>query len=265
MSLLRPYLIAVHCFTRIPVSGALAQRIGGGPDTLRASAAHLPGVGWLAGLVACTAFALLGLALPESPYAPLAAAVACTIATVLLTGAVHESALVHVANGLGSAAPREQALAGRSDSPPGSQGALAVTLALLAKVTLLAVLAGESPAAVLVALLAAHVVSRFWPLLLRNLPDGAAASTAAPWAARIDGRTLAIGTGWCIAPVAVALLAQPAAFTIGGVALSGVALFGMRRLLARRLQGFTADSVGATQQVCEIAFYLGAAAGLAMS
>jgi adenosylcobinamide-GDP ribazoletransferase len=36
----------------------------------------------------------------------------------------------------------------------------------------------------------------------------------------------------------------------------------MRRLLHRRLQGFTGDGLGATQQVCEVAFYLGAAVAL---
>jgi len=33
----------------------------------------------------------------------------------------------------------------------------------------------------------------------------------------------------------------------------------MARLFRRRLQGFTGDCLGATQQVCEIAFYLGLA------
>jgi adenosylcobinamide-GDP ribazoletransferase len=31
----------------------------------------------------------------------------------------------------------------------------------------------------------------------------------------------------------------------------------MFKLLARRLNGFTGDGLGATQQVCEIGFYLG--------
>jgi adenosylcobinamide-GDP ribazoletransferase len=35
------------------------------------------------------------------------------------------------------------------------------------------------------------------------------------------------------------------------------------RLFARRLQGYTGDCLGATQQVCEIAFYLGAAVAVA--
>ena len=47
-----------------------------------------------------------------------------------------------------------------------------------------------------------------------------------------------------------------------GAALLGTVLaaFWMRRLLRRRLQGFTGDGLGATQQVGEIAFYLGLAA-----
>jgi adenosylcobinamide-GDP ribazoletransferase len=37
----------------------------------------------------------------------------------------------------------------------------------------------------------------------------------------------------------------------------------MWRLFARRLQGFTGDCLGATQQVCEVAFYLGLALAFA--
>jgi adenosylcobinamide-GDP ribazoletransferase len=36
----------------------------------------------------------------------------------------------------------------------------------------------------------------------------------------------------------------------------------MWRLLWRRLQGFTGDGLGATQQVCEVMFYLGLALAL---
>jgi adenosylcobinamide-GDP ribazoletransferase len=43
---------------------------------------------------------------------------------------------------------------------------------------------------------------------------------------------------------------------------SGLAFLAMWRLLARRLQGFTGDCLGATQQVCELAFYLGLALSL---
>ena len=249
MSFLRHYLTAIQRFTLLPITGALGKWVDFSPEPQRGMACHLPGVGWLAGLVACTAFALTGLALPSSPYAPLAAAVACTIATVLLTGAIHEEALtdfVQVASA--------------------SHGTVALVLALLFKIALLAVLAGQSPAAVLAGLLAGHVVSRFWPLvLMRRRTDAGDEGTAHShdFAERVDGRSLAVAAGWCILPLLVAFLVEPPAFAITGVVLSGLAWLGMRQLLAHRSARFNPDCVGATQQVCEIAFYLGAAVGLA--
>ena len=44
--------------------------------------------------------------------------------------------------------------------------------------------------------------------------------------------------------------------------LSVLALLGLLRFFRRRLQGFTGDCLGTTQQVCEIAFYLGLAVSL---
>ena len=49
---------------------------------------------------------------------------------------------------------------------------------------------------------------------------------------------------------------------MAGVLASALALVYMGRLLWRRLQGFTGDGLGATQQVCEIAFDLGLALAL---
>jgi adenosylcobinamide-GDP ribazoletransferase len=38
---------------------------------------------------------------------------------------------------------------------------------------------------------------------------------------------------------------------------SALAFVWMARWFAKRLQGFTGDCLGATQQICELAFYLG--------
>jgi adenosylcobinamide-GDP ribazoletransferase len=242
MSFLRHYLLAVQSFTRLPVTGTLAQWAGSSADTTHASAAHYPGVGWLVGFVACAVFALLGTALGDTPFAPLAAAVGCVAAALMLTGGAHET-------GIGI----------------GSDGVLALLLALLAKVSLLAVLAAQSPTAVLGALIAAHVLSRFWPLLLastvpwlgdvrmpgaKSLPD------------RLDPRGLGIAAAWSALAVAIAWLAEGAAFAIMALAAGGIALLWMRRLFARRARGLTDSPLGATQQACEIATYLGAAIGL---
>ena len=47
---MRQYLIAIQFFTRVPVTGTLAQWAGLRPEMLRTSAAHLPGVGFMVGL-----------------------------------------------------------------------------------------------------------------------------------------------------------------------------------------------------------------------
>ncbi len=49
------FLLALQFFTRVPVTGRLADWVGFSPALLRASAGHFPGVGLLVGLVAALA------------------------------------------------------------------------------------------------------------------------------------------------------------------------------------------------------------------
>jgi adenosylcobinamide-GDP ribazoletransferase len=266
MDFLRQYLVAVQFFTRLPVTGALAEWTGYSPALLRASAAHFPGVGWLVAMAACLVFALLGVLLHGSVFVPLAAAIGSTVATLLLTGAFHEDGLADVADGLGGSAAREQALAIMKDSRLGTYGVVAVGMVLLAKVSLLAVLGGQSPAGVLAALFAAHAVSRFAPLVIvRKLPHigDEGTSKSKPLADTIGHRELWIAAAWCVPPLVLAAFVGGLAFAIAGVLLTAAGWWAMKRLFERRLQGFTGDCLGATQQVCEVAFYLGAAIGFA--
>ncbi|MBX3585022.1 MAG: adenosylcobinamide-GDP ribazoletransferase [Ramlibacter sp.] len=265
MNFVRHFLLAVQFFTRIPVTGRLAGWVGFSPAMLRASAAHFPGVGWIAAALACAVYAALFLALPDSGYTPLVAAAGCTLATVLLTGAFHEDGLADVADGLGGSAQRERALEIMKDSRIGAFGAIALVLALLVKVALLALLGSLGLDAALAALLGAQVLSRFLPLVLVSaLPHvgDAAGSKSKPLADRISPRALVVAVSWCFVPLVLVSWAQDAPFLIAGVLASVAALLWMLRLFARRLQGFTGDCLGATQQVCEIAFYLGAALSL---
>jgi len=265
MAPIRHFLLAVQFFTRIPVTGRLARWVGYSPAMLRASAAHFPGVGWLVALVAGAVYAALFLALPQSDLSALVAAAACTAASVLLTGGFHEDGLADVADGLGGSAERQRALEIMKDSRIGAFGAMALVLALLLKVALLAVLGGAGLDAALAALLGGQVLSRFLPLLLvRALPHvgDAANSKSKPLADQITRGALACAALWCFVPLALMVYMEGALFLIVPVITSALALLYMRRLFARRLQGFTGDCLGATQQVCEIAFYLGAALAL---
>jgi adenosylcobinamide-GDP ribazoletransferase len=273
---LRHYLLSLQFFTRVPVTGRLADWVGFSPAMLRASAAHLPGVGWLVGGVAALVTWLLLALLPANPFAPLVAAVLGTVVSALMTGAFHEDGLADVADGLGGTLSRERALEIMKDSRVGAFGAIAVVLALLAKVSLLALLGSLHSAAMVVALFLGHVVSRFWPLLtIRLLPHvgDVAGSKSKPLADQISLGSLWLAGLWTFGALALALIAQKAMVLIvpslaapalvlwlaAGVLGSGLAWLGMLRWFARRLQGFTGDCLGATQQVCELAFYLGLA------
>ena len=103
MGWLRHYLLALQFFTRVPVTGRLADWVGFTPAMLRASAAHFPGIGLLVGGLAAGVAWLLLDRLPPGPFAPFVAAAFSTIATVLFTGALHEDGLADVADGLGGA------------------------------------------------------------------------------------------------------------------------------------------------------------------
>jgi adenosylcobinamide-GDP ribazoletransferase len=78
----------------------------------------------------------------------------------------------------------------------------------------------------------------------------------------VDLRSLACAALWCLPALAAVGWWQGLTFVLCaslGCTLAGAWMF---RFFKRRLQGFTGDCLGATQQVCEIAFYLGAAISL---
>lgn len=262
----RHFLLALQFFTRIPVTGRLAEWVGFSPAMLRASAAHFPGVGWIVGgLTAVVLWGLLRL-LPPVPAAPWAAVIASTVFGVLLTGAFHEDGLADLADGLGGSMDRGRALEIMKDSRIGSYGAIALVLAVLAKVALLAMLAQVDAWLAVVALFAAHVTSRTAPLfVIRTLPHvgDTPQSKSKPLAESIGNGGLAAGLLWWALAMALVAWLLPAA--PWGLAVLGalIGLAWMWRLLQRRLQGFTGDGLGATQQVSEVMFYLGL--GLALT
>jgi adenosylcobinamide-GDP ribazoletransferase len=261
----RHFLLALQFFTRIPVTGRLAAWVGFSPAMLRASAAHFPGVGWVVG--GLTAAVLWGLSalLPPVAAAPWVAVVLSTAFGVMLTGAFHEDGLADLADGLGGSAQRERALDIMKDSRIGSYGAIALVLVLLAKVALLAMLAQGGGWLAVVALFAAHVTSRTMPLfVIRTLPHvgDTPQSKSKPLAESLSNAALLAGLVWWALAMALAWWLLPGVPWAGAVLGAALGLAWMWRLLQRRLQGFTGDGLGATQQVCEVLFYLGLALSL---
>jgi len=267
MQAIRHYLLAVQFFTRIPVSGPLAEWVGYSPAMLRASAAHFPGVGWLIGALAALCFGALSWLLGMGqPFTPLVAAVLSTIVTVMATGGFHEDGLADVADGLGGGYQRERVLEIMKDSRIGAFGAMALVLAFAAKFALLAQLGTHGLPIALWSLFCGHVVSRFWPLLaVRTLPHvgDTATSKSKPLADQIALSALFTAAAWCVAPVVLMALALGWQSALLATLFSGVGAAWMLWRFKVRLQGFTGDCLGTIQQVAELAFYLGVATAVA--
>ena len=272
-------LLAVQFFTRIPLPPVLARRVDFSPEKMQRAMACMPAAGWIVGTAAALVFngalALWGVPALSGTAAPLLMLLAAGLSTAAglwLTGGLHEDGLADVADALGGQSSPERALQIMKDSQVGGYAVLALCMALLLKVCLIALL-GMLMGAQLLGwlLLAAHVVSRFFPLALaRWLPHVALAeqSKTRQMAGTIRAMPLWPGALCCLPLLAFYGLPQGAwllALAGTGSAACAVVAACMGRWFKRRIGGFTGDCLGATQQVCELAFYLTAFSVLAHS
>ena len=274
---IKHFFLAVQYFTRIPLPRAWADWVGFSPALLQGAAGHLPGVGLLIGTAAALAYAGLALSLALGPYTSLVAAVLSTALTVWLTGGLHEDGLADTADGLGGSMDRDKALAIMKDPRIGAMGAMTLVLALLAKVSLLAMLGQASLYGTLLTLVWAHTLSRAWVLIsMWTLPRVSQADTS-----KSKGVSEGVGLPhvrqalvWVVLSAAllwaVALVlpshgwgqarAEQALLTVWAATLaSGLAWAWMHGRLRARLGGHTGDGLGAAQQLAELGTYLGVA------
>ena len=266
MQFIRHFLLALQYFTRIPMSDGLARWVGFSATLQQASLAHFPGIGCLVGALSGLTFYVFALMLPTTSATPWIAACLSTVVSVMLTGAFHEDGLADTSDGLGGVVTRERALEIMKDSRIGSYGGVAVVLALSTKLALLTMLGPLDFVLAAWCLFAAHVCSRFMSLLitvrLRNVGDDLTTKTK-PLAHKTPLRTLGVALIWLLlANIAFSSQFAPS-LLLWATGCSSIAWLLMLRLLSRRLNGFTGDTLGATQQVCELAFYLGVLVGFA--
>jgi adenosylcobinamide-GDP ribazoletransferase len=218
-----------------------------GMRDLAAAAYAFPLVGACIGLTGGVAY-LLGTTLGLAPL--LAAGMAVT-AMLAVTGALHEDGLADTADGLAAGSDRERALAIMRDSRIGSYGTLALILVVAGRLAALAELAASVRVAL--ALITAAAFSRaMMALVMRYQPsaraDGLAAAAGRPSTGPVV--TAAAATILCsflLLPWRAALPALFAAVVIGSAAAA---------FLGHRIGGCTGDTLGAVQQLTELAFLI---------
>ena len=240
------FWLALQFLTRLPVrtEGIYA------PERLRFTPAFYPAVGAVVGLITGGLAWGFGAIFP-----PVVAVLLSTLGGILVTGALHEDGLADLCDGLGGGRTRERALAIMRDSRLGTDGVLALVLALGSKVSALAALPLWALPLVLVA---GHAASRAAMLAVMASADYARAEgAAAAVAGGISGAALrlaALTTALALLPMLVFL---PLLALVGGILGLIFALAAIRQRFLARLGGYTGDCLGATQQVSEIGFYLG--------
>jgi adenosylcobinamide-GDP ribazoletransferase len=247
MRLVADLKISIMFSTRLPL-GDVAPLTSG--DLARASWTF-PIAGMLIGAAAAFVYwASYVVGLPSGPCAALALAVA-----MFLTGCLHEDGLGDTADGFGGGADRAKKLDIMRDSRLGTYGACALALSLLLRWSALAAIA--RPAAVALALVAAHAAARAaMPAFMYFVP-----------LARQDGLSAGAGRPPLQAAIAAAVLGAVALLlalgpAAGIVALTLIAIAGglMALLAMRQIGGQTGDVLGALEQVNEVVVLLTAAA-----
>ncbi|MES2636492.1 MAG: adenosylcobinamide-GDP ribazoletransferase [Pseudomonadota bacterium] len=252
------FLLALGFFTRIPVPSSINFQ----ESDLNHSVKYFPLIGVIVGFFGAVFFYAAGLIFPQ------AIAVLISMAgTIYLTGAFHEDGLADSADGIGGGWEREQILTIMQDSRLGTYGAIALFLMLLAKFQTLNSL---NPIFIPFALITGHTLSRLWAvLLMATLIYVKPAGKAKPLATKLTKADLIVAIFFGLLPflcIASLLIVSKhsqlitAKFVLMSILPGLIVWLWWRAKLIKNLGGYTGDTLGATQQLTELAFYLGVCA-----
>lgn len=208
---------ALQFLTRVPGVRVAAYDA----EDLSRAAVWFPAVGLLIG-------AALALALWAGSHAsPWIGALAALALWVLITGGLHLDGLADVADALAAShAGPQRFLEVLRDPHIGAFGAIAVALQLIAKLVLLAEIAGGPALAALVLVPAwARWGPLVWSLTVPPLAAGTGARFAArlePGAVAVEGLALALASAWLAPVLLLALIVVAAVAAYWGWRLGGV-------------------------------------------
>lgn len=171
---------------------------------------------------------------------------------ILFTGAFHEDGFADLCDGFGGGFTQERILEIMKDSRLGTYGVCGLFFMLAIKWSALVSLVAVE---LWLALMIAHSLSRAWAISLITVLDYVQldqASKAKPIAQKWYTQDMVLAWVFALAPLA--LLDGMDALILLAV---GAALFvSIRMWFKRKIQGYTGDALGASQQIQEVAIYL---------
>lgn len=237
------FFLALSFYTRLPHPQTLDYK------QLPQAAVYLPLVGWLVGGICALVFYLAGLLWPQAT-----AVILALIAGILLTGALHEDGFADVCDGFGGGMNKQRILEIMKDSHIGVYGFIGLLLILLLKIS---VLVAMPTTIVPLVLLAGHSISRLSPLLLMQRYTYARGNDSKASGAVYQPNFRELAFAAVIALLPLALLPALCMLAIIPVLVATLLL---GHYFYRRIDGYTGDCLGASQQVAETIFYLSVSA-----
>lgn len=250
---------ALAFLTRIPIPDRYFK------DAKPESTAQCAGVFPLAGVIVALISSLplllaYGLGLPHTISSALG-----IFAIIAVTGALHEDGLGDVADGFGGGATIEKRLEIMKDSRLGTYGVIAVAGSLIVRVSALsAILGAHGILPAIFALIAAAAASRgamvwMWAALPNAKKDGVSSTVGAP-----PESALSLSAILALAFTAFfGLVASGFISTSIAIGLGVLTMIGFQKLCDRMIAGQTGDTIGACQQLVEIAVLCGLAITIA--
>ncbi|MCC9016856.1 adenosylcobinamide-GDP ribazoletransferase [Flavobacterium lipolyticum] len=238
-------------YSRIPCP----KNINHDPDYLNKATRYFPFIGWIVGSISFLAFYLFSLFLSIETAVLLA-----IIASILTTGAFHEDGFADVCDGFGGGWTKEKILLIMKDSAIGAYGAIGLVLLFLLKFKLLSEsisLFTTNIFLIFLLFISSHSLSRLAAISIiftHEYSRDDATSKSKPIAKKHSWKEITGSFFFGLIP----LLAF--SFFQSEFLLAIIPVFIMRYFLARYFQkwidGYTGDCLGATQQVCEVIYYL---------
>ena len=252
------FFTALMFYTRIPCP----KNIDHNPDYLNKASRYFPLIGWIVGSVAFGVFSVF-----KYLVGPEIAVLFSMIASVLVTGAFHEDGFADVCDGFGGGWTKEKILTIMKDSAIGAYGAIGLILLLLLKYQGLnqLILVSKDPTfiiynsqfTILLLFVTGHAISRLAAISIvftHQYSREDASSKSKPIAQSYSWREVVGAFFFGLLPLVILSYFQ------WQIILVLLPVFVTRFFLARYFQkwidGYTGDCLGATQQVCELIFYI---------
>lgn len=249
-------------YTRIPCP----KNIDHNPDYLNKTSRYFPLIGWIVGGISFIVYYLSAVLFTNE-----IAVILAIIAGILTTGAFHEDGFADVCDGFGGGWTKEKILLIMKDSAIGAYGAIGVVLLFLLKFIALSelvhsaiILNKDLPftyhyllITISLLFISAHSISRLSAISIvftHQYSREDASSKSKPIAKNFTWKEVIGALFFGLLPLVVLSFFQ------WQLLLALVPVFIARFFLARYFQkwinGYTGDCLGATQQVCEVIFYL---------